>query len=234
MASKLVLFDLDGTLVELWDVHVNAYEATFRKLYGIPNVDFREKYIPGTSPEELIFDVLKNRGYDESFIKPKIHFVRKVLEKNYVKAFEKRRVKVEVLPGVKSVLQELAKRNILCGIVSGNYLSIVTLAINKAGLQKYFAFIVSANDSRDGRERITAAIKRSEKILGRKINPKKVYFFDDSTEGAKNAKKIGIRHIGVGTGAYDLKTLRKAGSRMLLKNLENTEEVLKILEIEIV
>lgn len=224
-----MLFDLDGTLVTLWDIHYRVYEATFRELYGIPNVNFREKYVAGKAPEDIVRDVLKNRGYDDNFIEPKIPLVSSTMGKNYLPSIKDG--KVEILPGVIGLLQEFSERNILCGIITGNEHPTCDAILEKAELGKYFAFGVTASESRDRKERMRIAMRESERIIGSKVNPYDIYFFDDSYEGIEISRSLGIRHISVATGVTDYETLLKANSDSF-KSLKNTDEILKVLRIE--
>src|SRR3989338_9241928 len=147
--NKLVIFDLDGTLVELWDVHVIVYEKTFLELYGVANVNFlKEGYVPEGPAEKTVRKVLKNRGYGDAFIESKINFVSATMAKHYPEAIKTG--KVNVLPGVIPLLEKLAGKNVLQGVVTGAYSEVAKAILEKADLLKYFEFVVTADDSKDG------------------------------------------------------------------------------------
>jgi len=230
MREIVTLWDVDGTLVKMWEVHYIAYEATFRELYGIPGVDFREKYIAGKSPADIVRDVLKNRGKDDSFIEPKIHLVEPTIQKHYLPAIEKG--KVEVLPGVVAILGALVKRNVTKGILSGNYLSTNEAILQKTSLAKYFNFKITTSDSEDRKERMKKAIIFGERTVSGVLPRSDIYFFDDSLGGIQNSREFGIRHISVATGATKYDELHAAKPYHVLKDLSDTQKVLRILGLE--
>jgi len=230
MREIVTLWDVDGTLVTLWDVQFRVYEASIDEIYGIPGVDFREKYIPGKSPEDTVRDVLKNRGQHDSFIDPKIHLIKPTIQKHYISAIEKGRV--EVLPGVVPLLEELRKRDIVKGILTGNYLSTSNTILQKANLDSYFNFSATADDSSDRKERMRKAIIMCEKVAKDYVPRSGMYFFDDSLGGIQNSREFGIRHISVATGATEYDELLAAKPYRVLRDLSDTQEVLRILGLE--
>lgn len=227
MSRVLTLFDLDGTLVELWDVHVKVYESMFIEVYGLHGIDFRKKYAPGGTSESTVNDVLTYLGYRRDFIDANIRQVMPALERLYVPAIKKG--KVNVLPGIEELLNALQERGIPKGVVTGNRQSATDLILRKAGLDNFFLFTATADNSEDREERLRMAIAKAEYMQSCKYQRGYIYFFDDSYASIPVSRKLGIKSVAVASDEIPYERLFAAEPDYLFRNLTNIEEILKIL-----
>jgi len=230
--SKITLFDLDGTAVELWEIHKKVYRELIHEQWEIDNVNFLEEgYVPGKAPEDIVRTVLKNRGCDSSSIEPKIRFIKPALARLYPPAVKEG--EVNVLPGVFDLLKRLGEMHVLRGVLTGNHYDLTEILLEKTGLNEYFDFSTTASDSIDRVERMKLAIRKGEEILGRKVNLGNVYFLDDGLEGISISKQVGIKHVSVATGyKIGYEKLLVAKPYHVLEDLSDMQEVLRILELE--
>jgi len=94
---KLVLFDIDGTLVDLFSVHDKAFKKTLLDLYGVKgslfDVDFS-----GDTLDNVVISIAKKHGLGEKEVEVK----RKLITREYFKRFEGEleRGNIKVLPGI--------------------------------------------------------------------------------------------------------------------------------------
>jgi len=129
-------------------------------------------------------------------------------------------------------LRRLKEMRIVRGVLTGNHYDLAKILLEKTGLDKCFVFSVTASDAREMVERMRTAIRKSEEILGRKVNLERVYFFDDGLEGISISRKVGIKHVSVATGyKIGYEKLLAAKPYHVLEDLSDTQEVLRILGI---
>lgn len=226
MNSKLLLFDIDGTLVTMWRVHEKAYEFTINKLYGVSGVNFRTHYTPGDSNEEVVTNNLMALGYKRNFIERKIKDVSSTIADYYSLNVSSK--DIEILPGVIKLLKSI-KKDLCVGIVTGNNTTTANTMLSNAGLLEYFYFIIGADDDNSREERLLSAIKKAEDITSIRFSHEDVYYFDDSSASISISKKLGITSIAVATGDTPYEILAKAKPDYLLKNMVDTNLIIKII-----
>jgi phosphoglycolate phosphatase-like HAD superfamily hydrolase len=225
--QKLAIFDIDGTLITMWPMHEKVYESMFRELYNVPNVNFRKYYKPGESNEDDVRKSLGALGYSKDFIEPKIALVKPTMQKYY--SLYGKDAEVKLLPGVNALLDKLVEEKVTAVVVTGNYHSTANFLLKKAGLTKYFPFIIGADQSEVREKRIEEAIRMAESSNGIRYEPKNIFFFDDSDGSVPISRKLGITSISVATGDVSYERLKAAKPDHLLRDLSDTDGILKIL-----
>ncbi|MDE1767775.1 MAG: HAD family hydrolase, partial [Candidatus Micrarchaeota archaeon] len=207
MAAKILLFDLDGTLIDMWKIHEKAYEATINELYKVPNVNFRSNYTPGDSNEDVVRSNLRALGYKNDFIEARIGQVVPTLRKYYSKFITPS--DVQLLAGVRELLELLmGRKNTVLAIVTGNREATAKLIMEGAGISDYFAFVIGADEAQDRPKRLAMATEKAKKILN--VSAKcDVYYFDDSYASIPVSRKLGIKSVAVATGETSYEELAK-------------------------
>lgn len=226
MNSKLLLFDIDGTLVTMWKVHEKAYEFTINKLYGVSGVNFRTHYTPGDSNEEVVCNNLIALGYKKDFIESKIKDVAPTITDYYSLNVSSK--DIEILPGVIKLLKSI-KKDLYTGIVTGNNTATANTMLSNAGLLEYFSFVIGSDKNNSREKRLLSAIKKAEDITSVRFRHEDVYYFDDSDTSIPISKKLRIKSIAVATGDTPYETLVKAKPDYLLKTMDDTAAILKII-----
>lgn len=68
MSRKLVLFDIDGTLITRCRLHEESFSVAFRKVLGIDDVDVSRGGHTGKTDKGIIIDVMVEKGVDRRTI----------------------------------------------------------------------------------------------------------------------------------------------------------------------
>lgn len=223
---KLVLFDIDGTIMEWTRTHKDSFSEAFRKVYGVEtNIDIITS--PGMTDQQIIIEVLRKNGLDDEMIKSKMKEAMGVM----VDYFEKeiKNSKAELLPGVEEFLEELDKNAVLMGAVTGNLEKIAWGKLKKTGLNKYIKLGGFGSDHIIRTELVKLAIKRAEENFGFKLD-KNVFSIGDAPSDMKAGREGGaFKCIGITTGIYSSDQLKEAGADYVFENLKNRDEILKII-----
>ena len=186
MAATVVLWDLDGVLVDSTRFHYEAYRKLlaecgremgfdeFRNLIGLRNEAILRRVLGELAPAEM--ERLANR---------KEELFRELIAG-----------KVEALPGAAELARRLHERDVAMGIVSSTPRANIDLILGSLGLAEAFAVVVGAEDARRGKphpEGFLTAAKR----LG--AAPADCVVLEDAPEGLEGGKAAGMRCIGVAT-----------------------------------
>jgi phosphoglycolate phosphatase len=223
--QKLVLFDIDRTLITRSQGHEEAFSDAFRAIYGVDtNINIINHH--GMTDQAIIIEVLKKNGLAEREIKPRIKKCMNAI----VESFQKRIQKSTFRPikGVKKLLRELLRRNILMGLVTGNLEKIARGKMKKLGLNDYFPVGGFGSDDISRTKLVKLAIKRAEKKFKFKFNDN-VFLVGDAPQDIKAGKDAGVKTIGVTTGIYSREHLLKQNPDYILEDLTNTSSILNII-----
>jgi len=219
--KKLVLFDIDKTLIKDLKWEILKFSEVFKKVYEI-DASPDEIEHSGMTDQEKIFKVLKNRGLKEKEILPKMKHCEKIMLDGYSdKSLEK-------FDGVEELLEELEKNNVLIGTVTGNFKSIAIFKLKKVGLDHYFKFGGFGSDHMNRTKIIEKAIKRAEEKFDFKFN-NNVFLIGDTCRDIKAGKEAGIKTIGIATGVWTEEQLKKAGADFVFKDFRDRDKILKVI-----
>jgi len=223
---KLVLFDIDGTIMDFPQEHKDAFAEAFRKVYGI-DTDINIINPMGMTEQQIIIEVLRKKGVDDRIIKSKILEAMHAMTKYFER--EMRSGGVKVLAGAEELIKELDKNKVLVGVVTGNLEKIARRKLKEAGLSDYIKLGGFGSDHISRSELVKLAIKKAEKNFGFE-HGKNVYSIGDAPSDMKAGIEGGaFRCIGITTGVHSEGQLREAGADFIFKNLLEKEKILKII-----
>ncbi len=228
MQDRLILFDIDGTLLTMWPVHEKVYESAINEIYGVPNVNFRSFYRPGDTNREVVKMNLEHLGYDAEFIRKGMDRIPEAMVRYYGKYT--RPEDITVLPGVLALLGALKEKKIPMGVMTGNRQQTAQILLENAKLANYFPIISSADEGDSRESRLLYAIRRSESIFGMKLNMKNVFYIDDSDHSMPAARKLGIISVAVATGEVPYARLKAANPDYAFTSLRETSAIMQMLE----
>lgn len=222
---KLVIFDLDQTLVDFIAVHDQATRELFKRHFGVDvrltDIDFAGRSLVDNFVELAILkgiagDTIRNQS-------------RKLLD-SYEQIFGKlipEDTDSFILPGVKNLLDELSRTDNLIVLYTGDSPGIVSRAFQVTGLGKYFLFAVYGTDAESRIGMIQLAIERTERITGKKFQDKEIVIIGDSIRDVDSGKEFNALTIAVATGFHAEEELAKHQPDFLFPSLEDYREIIK-------
>ena len=122
--DRLVLFDIDKTLLVGSTVHYTALKNALSEVYGIKNPP-PVKNMQGMSDLKIICETLLQENIDLKTIKSGLDQCMEIMYLKYKNALQKQ--DLELLEGVKELLENLQRVGIPMGLVTGNMEAIAWL-----------------------------------------------------------------------------------------------------------
>jgi beta-phosphoglucomutase len=220
---RAIFFDLDDTLVDAMDCHIEANKKAFESFdvsyqeieNNIKDVDFL-----GLRVSEVL-EIMRDVSGKSNNQLPLNKLIKK-REKIFLSLVKQN---AKLLPGAKKAIIDSSKNFEVVAVVSSGTREFVTLSLKRFGLLKHIKFIVSAEDVRKGKpnpECYIKAFKRLPKNL--QIQKEECLVVEDSVNGIKAAKKAGLKTLLV-PSKYNLK---KTKADITISSLnEFTPELLK-------
>ena len=175
---KLVLFDIDGTLITDGGAARAAYTKALRDVYGYRG-DLARYDFSGRTDPQITEMVLTDAGFGHEGIEERIGdlWVR------YLAGLQRSatRDRVRVLPGIADLLEVLESRtDVLLGLLTGNIEPGARLKLGAADLNGYFPFGAFGSDSAKREELPPIAVERASKVNGHRFTKRDVVIIGDS------------------------------------------------------
>jgi phosphoglycolate phosphatase len=217
MALKLILFDIDGTLIDTGGAGAKSWTWAFEHAFDKPGVDIGKFSSAGmTDPvvaRETFAEAMGRKPSGRDLAKLMAAYLSVLPD--YVAASDGYRV----LPGIPALLEGLSEAGVLLGITTGALEAGAHAKLGRARLNHYFLVGGYGSDSEDRIELTKTAMRRAELLLGESLDPREVAVVGDTPLDISAAQGAGAVSVGVATGKYDVEELREAKADHVLSTL---------------
>src|ERR1700677_3541098 len=164
---KLILFDIDGTLIDTGGAGARSWTWAFEHAFDRPGVDIGKYSSAGmTDPlvaRKTFTEAIGHEPSGEELARLMAAYLS-VLP-GYVTSSEG----YHVLPGVEELLLRLHDAGVLLGVTTGALEAGAHAQLGRARLYPFFLVGGYGSDSEDRVELTRAAIERGERLLGRSL-----------------------------------------------------------------
>ena len=221
---RLVLWDVDGTLVDSARLGREAFLEAFERVVGREATEL----VPfaGRTDLEIAHDMLEAAG-----VAGADHLLDR-FEEELVRAMAARLDTLathgRALPGTHAALERLhAEPGVIQSLLTGNVERNAMLKLRPFGLARWIEFGCGAygSDHRVRGELVAIARTRAERAHGVAIAPQDVVLVGDTPLDVAAARAGGARAIAVATGPYDEHELSETGADAVLADLTDTDRV---------
>ncbi len=208
---KLVIFDLDGTLVDSIDFWLSLYKRTAKK-FGVEINDKELKKRFGKKDVDILISLTPKDKQEE---------VLKYYHK--LKREEKESVDLNKFEFVDNVLKNIKDKGMRIAVATGNTRDIAEFVVKKNGLDKYIDYIVAHDDVEKGKPAPDMILKIIEHFGFEKED---VLSVGDAVYDYKAAKNAGVKSGLVRTGVMDREECKECNPDYVFKDIRG---VLKLL-----
>jgi phosphoglycolate phosphatase len=230
MSRPLLLFDIDGTLLEAGSAGRAAFDAAAKRLFGdhfhFDGIQF------GGHLDPLIFaEAARRHRLDDH----RTHHDR--FRDTYFTELEARLNRdtggdgsPRAMPGVLELLTLLrAADTVTVGLLTGNYGHSARLKLRAVGIEPDWFTITAFGDDAPSRPDLVAlAMDRHARDCGGACAPERVVVIGDTPRDVACAKAHGCVAFAVATGSFDAEALQSAGADHVVETLEDPSPLLTL------
>jgi phosphoglycolate phosphatase-like HAD superfamily hydrolase len=234
---KLVLFDIDGTLVLTGGAGMRAMNRACADIVGNttglagigPTEALNGIPVAGRTDWIILHDSLGRMGLtldDELMARIRERYVTHLREEILQpgKGFN------GTLPGVSELLETLEPRaDVHLGLVTGNFKDGARIKLERFDLWRYFRCGAFGDDSPDRNALVPVAIERAEACGVPRVAPEDVIVVGDTPHDVACAHAVGAVAVGVATGGFTADQLRDCGAAVVFDTLEHADSFVDLL-----
>jgi phosphoglycolate phosphatase len=213
----VVLFDVDGTLIDTGGSGTRSWKAAFEKLYGVP-ADIGDYSLAGQTDPQVaratFRGVLDRDPAQDELSNLYAQYLLFLSEDIWTSE------KYRVLAAAEQTLVRLEEAGVMLGLVSGALEGAARTKLMPANLNRFFLFGAYGTDSPDRAKLTSIAIDKATR-LHTQLTPAQVYVVGDTPLDIAAARAAGAVSVGVASGAYSTDTLEAAGADHMLDSLED-------------
>ncbi len=227
MRYPIVLFDIDGTLLDTSGTGIKALNRMVLELFGLKDA-FAGYNFAGRTDLGIIRDAFQanfKRHYTPEELDTCLGTYLRYLEEELGRPGHR----VKVLPGVPQALELLTRTGVHVGLATGNLQRGAALKLKAAGLDHFFAFGGFGSDHEDRALLTALAAQRGRERAGLAELPgDSILVVGDSPLDIKAAHGARLHVLSVCTGWNSPEELGALGPEHLLPDLSDAQALLAI------
>lgn len=222
---KLVLFDIDGTLITSRGAGRRAMRIALERVFGTAGGIDRYD-LSGRTDTRIVHDVMGALGWEPARVKERLDDFFEVYLGGLTSEIGDGR-HVVTLPGVSTVVERLAEStDVVLGLVTGNIEEGARIKLLPTGLWPHFRVGAYGSDHMDRRVLPSLATRRAHALVGHAFTPTDVVVIGDTPHDIDCARHFGAVAVAVTTGQYTRAQLVADGPDHLFDDLADVERVL--------
>jgi phosphoglycolate phosphatase len=217
---KLLLFDVDGTLVLTGGAGERAMNRAFAELFGVAR-GFEGIPMAGRTDPIIVSEALARAGIDAADAG-----VARFSERYFARLAEELELpgpRKGLMPGVRRLLDVLeARPDVFLALLTGNYAEAARIKLGHFDLWRYFACGAFGEDAAERAQLVDVALRRCQALGSPEVAPGDVFVVGDTPLDVACAKANGVRAIAVATGPYGAAQLRESAADVVFEDLSET------------
>jgi phosphoglycolate phosphatase-like HAD superfamily hydrolase len=218
VVMKLLLWDIDLTLIKSGGAGIHALNRAFEGVYGWKNA------LNGVTPQgktdpAIIREVCVNHGVSED---ADVRWaVGSILDcyVGYLDHAVKTAESYQVLPGIIAVLDAFRGRDdIVLGLATGNIEAAARIKLERGNLNAYFPFGGFGQISENRVDVVREASRQARQWTGLGIAPDQTFVIGDTPHDVQAGREAGFQTVAVATGSSSVEQLRATGADLVIED----------------
>jgi beta-phosphoglucomutase len=210
-----IIFDLDGTLTNTLDQHVEAFDRVFKR-NGLTIDRNLIQANMGRRPFDIVRDLAFGAKADDQLSKAQVAELYRLAEEKINEFTGLIPAHPPTMPGVPDVLALAKQVGLKLAVVSSTTYKNVKIILDRIGVLPYLDALVCGDDVKIGKPHPEAFLKGAEKLGLPKDN---LIVIGDSVHDIGCAHSGGLRIIAVATGKHAIAELEAGKPEMVIRDL---------------
>jgi phosphoglycolate phosphatase len=222
---KLVLFDIDGTILLTDGAGKRAIHRALIDVFG--GTGPRDHRFDGKTDPQIVRELMRFEGHEDAHID---RHMSPLLDRYVDYLEEELRIGLEgvrVMPGVHELLAALDERDdVILGLLTGNLEAGARAKLQSAGIDPDRFRVGAYGSDHEARPELPAvAQRRAREELGVDVVGQDIVVIGDTPADIDCGRSIGARAIGVATGHYSVEELWSHDPAAVFADLSQTHDV---------
>ncbi len=222
---KLVLFDIDGTLIDSGGAGSQALNSAFHEMFSVQDA-FMGISMAGKTDLQIFREGLEAHGISVPDDSVPAFFRTYLSHLQAMMSTSSGHVKAGVTEALRRLEQE---KEFILGLLTGNLEEGARIKLSFFGLDSYFSIGAFGSDSHDRNLLLPIATDKLYKQNRIRIAFSDCVVIGDTPRDIECSMPYGAYSIAVATGPYSFEALSDAGADLVLTDLSDTERLMSVL-----
>jgi phosphoglycolate phosphatase len=222
--KRLVLFDIDGTLISTHGLAKESFAQVLEQAFGF-DTPARNHSFAGKTDRQIYHEVMALTSVPFALVEEKSEEVFEAFFSKLEAVISLDNITIH--EGVYELLAALeAQPSVTLALLTGNMKRGAKMKLTPPGLFHRFAFGAFGDDAVQRRELPDIAVDRAFLFTGNRFTEKEIVVIGDTPNDIQCGRHLNVRTIAVATGGADLDTLARHDPDYLFPTLADTANVL--------
>jgi len=223
---KLILFDMDGTLVHIPFVYRHSVRHALQTVYGLQLEGQLDPLVHRGNTQPNIFRAIgRMMGLSSDVIEARLPEAIRAQSAAAISAMD-HDLQGAILPGVLPMLERLGAAGHALGLVTGTVSAITSVVLERTGLARYFPVCACGDEGEERVDLLRLAIKRAQQTYGLEPVVDGLVVVGDAVRDIEAGKALGARVVAVATGAHPADALAEHSPDAVLPSFEDVDRAL--------
>jgi len=217
---RLVLFDVDGTLLTARGAGRRAVKRALERVFGTTgSLDGYD--MSGKTDPRIILELMEGAGLERAAVRERLDDFFETYARTLSEEIGDGR-QVVTMPGVADLVRRLAaSEGVVLGLLTGNIEEGARIKLGPTGLLPYFALGAFGSDDADRRRLPSLATRRAHAQVGYAFAPAEVLVVGDTPHDIDCARHFGAVAVAVATGRFTREQLRDEGPDLIFDDFSD-------------
>jgi phosphoglycolate phosphatase-like HAD superfamily hydrolase len=224
---RLVLFDIDGTLLNSGGMGRASMQRALADVFGSPgNPKYR---YDGKTDKQIVRDTMRLEGHTDEHIDSQMETLIDLYLAGLQTGVESGNFDVRPLDGVVEILDALeARKDVVLGLLTGNVEAGARVKLKAAGIDPDRFRVNAFGSDHEHRPQLPAiAQRRASENLGLEIVGERVIVIGDTPADIECGRELGAKAIAVASGHYTVEQLEAHDPYAVFPSLRDTAKLLE-------
>ena len=225
---KLLLFDIDGTLLKSNGAGRRAMNKGLSGMLGKDQVNLQGIDFGGRTDPQIIRDILIANGLAAQEAEHALADALHAYVDAYTETFQNEYV--TALDGAVELVKRLAEHDhIQLALLTGNVQTTAYIKVGAIGLEGFFPFGAFGSDYEDRAQLPGVAVERAMAHNGNSYSEKNIIIIGDTKHDILCGRHLNVFSIAVSTGHYNSDDLSQYNPDVLLDDLSETDKIVELI-----